>query len=272
VPVLEQLVEVPEEERQQERADVAPVDVGVGHDDDLDAHAVPAGLEANVPQAGLPSDPPRRPLEIEQTLPDPSAEPGQLPRDYMHDQPGIRSWLLTHDHKRIAIMFLVVVTLSLMLGGTFAMLLRTKLLTPGPGFIEPVTYNRLFTLHRVVMVFMFMIPAIPAVFGNFFLPMMLGAKDLAFPRINLASFYVYLLGAALTLWGMVHGGAAFAIASAKAVLVVSYFMHLSGGRPIHRIVFSIAMAFLVLLVIGILADVGTRSIASSYVDDLGAPP
>jgi hypothetical protein len=85
-----------------------------------DAHAVPAGLEANVPQAGLPSDPPRRPLEIEQTLPDPSAEPGQLPRDYMHDQPGIRSWLLTHDHKRIAIMFLVVVTLSLMLGGTFA--------------------------------------------------------------------------------------------------------------------------------------------------------
>ena len=104
-------------------------------------------------------------------------------------------------------MFFVATTLAMMLGGTFAMLLRTKLLTPGPGFIEPLTYNRLFTLHGVVMVFMFMIPAIPTVFGNFFLPMMLGAKDLAFPRLNLASFYVYLAGAALTLWGMVHGGA-----------------------------------------------------------------
>src|SRR5439155_12047794 len=113
---------------------------------------------ANVPQAGLPDN---DPLELTQTLPDPAAEPLVLPRDYLHDQAGIRSWLLTTDHKRIAIMFLVVTTLALMLGGTFAMLLRTKLLTPGPGFIEPVTYNRLFTLHGVVMVFMFMIPAIP---------------------------------------------------------------------------------------------------------------
>jgi cytochrome c oxidase subunit I len=127
--------------------------------------------------------------------------------DYLRDQAGIRSWLGTTDHKRIAIMFLVATTLALMLGGSFAMLLRTKLLTPGPGFIEPLTYNRLFTLHGVVMVFMFMVPAIPAVFGNFFLPMMVGAKDLAFPRVNLASFYVYLTGVALTLWGLVHGGA-----------------------------------------------------------------
>src|SRR3954463_1017667 len=127
--------------------------------------------------------------------------------DYLRARAGIRSWLFTTDHKRIALMFFVATTLAMMLGGTFAMLLRTKLLTPGPGFIEPVTYNRLFTLHGVVMVFMFMIPAIPAVFGNFFLPMMLGATDLAFPRINLASFYVYLSGAALTLWGMIHGGA-----------------------------------------------------------------
>jgi cytochrome c oxidase subunit 1 len=127
--------------------------------------------------------------------------------DYLHARSGIRSWLLTTDHKRIALMFFVATTLAVMLGGTFAMLLRTKLLIPGPGIMEPITYNRLFTLHGVVMVFMFMIPAIPAVFGNFFLPMMLGAKDLAFPRINLASFYVYLFGATLTLWGMVHGGA-----------------------------------------------------------------
>src|SRR6185436_8503810 len=158
-----------------------------------------AVLLANVPQAGLPAGASGDgPLALSQALPDPAAEPAVLPRDYLRAEAGIRSWLLTHDHKRIAIMFLVVTTLALILGGTFAMLLRTKLLTPGPGFIEPVTYNRLFTLHGVVMVFMFMIPAIPAVFGNFFLPMMVGAKDLAFPRINLASFYVYLLGAALT--------------------------------------------------------------------------
>ena len=129
------------------------------------------------------------------------------PTDYLHEGRGIRSWLTTTDHKRIALMFFVATVLAMMLGGTFALLLRTKLLIPGPGFIEPLTYNRFFTLHGVVMVFLFMIPAIPTVFGNFFLPMMVGAKDLAFPRLNLASFYVYLAGAALTLWGMIHGGA-----------------------------------------------------------------
>jgi cytochrome c oxidase subunit 1 len=126
--------------------------------------------------------------------------------DYLHGG-GARGWLLTTDHRRIGVMFLAATTLAMLLGGAFAMILRTKLLIPGPGLIEPLTYNRLFTLHGVVMVFMFMIPAIPAVFGNFFLPLMIGASDLAFPRLNLASFYVYLSGAALTLWGMVHGGA-----------------------------------------------------------------
>ncbi len=129
------------------------------------------------------------------------------PTDYLRARAGIRSWLLTTDHKRIAIMFFVATTLAVMLGGTFAMLLRTKLLFPGPAIMEPLTYNQLFTMHGIIMVFMFMIPAIPAVFGNFFLPIMLGAKDLAFPRINLASFYVYIAGATLTLWGMIHGGA-----------------------------------------------------------------
>ncbi|HEX8113228.1 MAG TPA: cbb3-type cytochrome c oxidase subunit I [Kofleriaceae bacterium] len=140
----------------------------------------------------------------------PAAQPDPalaIEPDYLRAGRGIRSWLLTHDHKRIALMFLIATTLALTLGGVFALLLRTKLLHPGPWLIEPLTYNRLFTLHGVVMVFMFMIPAIPAVFGNFVLPMMLGARDLAFPRINLASFYVYLAGAALALWGMIHGGA-----------------------------------------------------------------
>jgi cytochrome c oxidase subunit 1 len=129
------------------------------------------------------------------------------PTDYLRAGRGIRSWLGTTDHKRIALMFFVAITLAMMLGGAFALVMRTKLLTPDPGFISPLTYNRLFTLHGVVMVFLFMIPAIPTVFGNFFLPMMLGAKDLAFPRLNLASFYVYIAGAALALWGMIHGGA-----------------------------------------------------------------
>jgi cytochrome c oxidase subunit I len=128
-------------------------------------------------------------------------------KDYLRAESGIRSWLGTTDHKRIAIMYLCAVTLAMMLGGAFAMLLRTKLLVSGPGIMEPLTYNRLFTWHGLTMVFMFMIPAIPAVFGNFMLPIMVGAKDLAFPRINLASFYVYCAGAALMLWGMVHGGA-----------------------------------------------------------------
>ncbi len=129
------------------------------------------------------------------------------PTDYLRARSGIKSWLTTTDHKRIALMFFVAVTLAMMLGGAFAMALRTKLLIPGPALFSPLTYNRLFTLHGVTMVFLFMIPAIPTVFGNFFLPMMVGAKDLAFPRLNLASFYVYFAGATLTLWGMIHGGA-----------------------------------------------------------------
>ncbi len=126
---------------------------------------------------------------------------------YLGASSGIMSWLNTRDHKRIGIMFLVATTFAMMLGGVFALLLRLQLLTPHQPLFTALTYNRLFTLHGVIMVFLFMIPAIPSGFGNFLLPIMLGAKDLAFPRLNLASFYVYLAGAALTLWGMLHGGA-----------------------------------------------------------------
>ena len=92
------------------------------------------------------------------------------------------------------VMFLVAVTVAFFLGGVFALLIRLELLTPGPTVMEPMTYNRLFTLHGVVMVFLFMIPAIPSGFGNFLLPIMLGARDVAFPRLNLLSFYLYLAG------------------------------------------------------------------------------
>ena len=120
---------------------------------------------------------------------------------------GIRSWLTTHDHKRIGIMYLVATGLALFLGGIFALLLRAQLLTPQGAIVDYPTYNRLFTLHGVVMVFLFMIPAIPGAFGNFIVPLQLGARDVAFPRLNLASFYVYLAGATLVLGGMLLGGA-----------------------------------------------------------------
>jgi cytochrome c oxidase subunit I len=126
--------------------------------------------------------------------------------DYLHAESGIRSWLLTRDHKRIALMFLVGTSLALALGGVFALLLRLELITPDRTFMSAGMYNRMFTLHGIVMVFMFMIPSIPAVFGNFMLPIMIGAKDVAFPRLNLASFYVWLAGSAITFYSMIVGG------------------------------------------------------------------
>src|SRR5438132_6651221 len=126
---------------------------------------------------------------------------------YLTDGTTVMSWLNTRDHKRIGVMFLAAVVFFLFLGGVFAMSVRLKLLYPGPFLFDALTYNRLFTLHGVTMIFLFMIPAIPSAFGNFVLPLMIGARDVAFPRINLASFYVYLAGAAIAIYGMVHGGA-----------------------------------------------------------------
>jgi cytochrome c oxidase subunit 1 len=126
--------------------------------------------------------------------------------DYLHDGRGVWSWLSTTDHKRIAIMFYVVVLLMLFTGGVFALALRVELLTPRRTVMDAMTYNRMFTLHGVTMVWMFLIPSIPTVFGNFVLPIQLGARDLAFPRLNLASFYVYVTGIIITVAGMLAGG------------------------------------------------------------------
>jgi cytochrome c oxidase subunit 1 len=134
-------------------------------------------------------------------------DPGFPEHHYLNAGTTVRSWLLTRDHKRIGVMFMVAVILTLLLGGTFALLLRFEHLTPGPTYVSAVTYNRLFTLHGVIMVWFFLIPAIPSVFGNFFIPIMIGAKDVAFPRLNLASLYIYMFGAAFTTWAMIHGGA-----------------------------------------------------------------
>ena len=137
----------------------------------------------------------------------PSEAAGYQTINYLNVDRGVGSWLKTLDHKRIGIMYLVSVLLAFLLGGIFAMILRLELTTPEPTIISANTYNRMFTLHGMVMIFLFMIPAIPGVFGNFFLPLMLGAKDVAFPRLNLLSLYVYWTGATLVLWGVISGGA-----------------------------------------------------------------
>ncbi len=125
---------------------------------------------------------------------------------YLNVDFGVRSWLLTRDHKRIAILYLVSITLMFILGGAAATLIRIELITPEGDLLDRDTYNKVFTLHGIIMVFYFLIPSIPAVLGNFVLPMMLGARDLAFPRLNLLSWYIYMVGALFTLWVLLSGG------------------------------------------------------------------
>ncbi len=140
-------------------------------------------------------------------LPAPGAEPVRPTQvNYLNVAYGVRSWLLTVDHKRIAILYLVSVSLMFILGGIFATIIRLELLTPQGDLLDRDTYNKMFTMHGIIMVFGFLIPAIPAVFGNFVLPMMLGAKDLAFPKLNLLSWYIYITGGAFMIWAMVAGG------------------------------------------------------------------
>ncbi len=115
--------------------------------------------------------------------------------NYLTHERGIASWLFTLDHKRIGVMYLVGVLVSFLLGGFFALAVRTELLTPGHTVMSADTYNKMFTLHGAVMVFLVVIPGIPAALGNIILPLQLGAKDVAFPRLNLMSFYLYCIGA-----------------------------------------------------------------------------
>jgi len=126
---------------------------------------------------------------------------------YLNKEYGIRSWLLTTDHKRIALLYLMSITFFFFVGGFFALLIRLELLTPAGDLVQADTYNKLFTMHGMVMVFFFLIPSIPAVLGNFLVPMMIGAKDLAFPRINLLSWYLYIIAGIMMLHCIVTGGA-----------------------------------------------------------------
>ncbi len=139
------------------------------------------------------------------TSPLPIVAPGAR-ATYANDEYSIRSWVFTTDHKRVGILFLVTTSLMMALGGVFALVLRIEHLTPGRTIVDALAYNRLFTLHGIVMVFLFLIPSIPAAFGNFLVPIMIGAKDVAFPRLNIASYYIYLTGAIVLLAAMQAGG------------------------------------------------------------------
>ncbi len=126
-------------------------------------------------------------------------------KNYLTEKRGLKSWLLTLDHKRIGVMYLIGISISFALGGIFALLIRLELLNPGRDIVGAQTYNQLFTLHGAVMIFLFIIPGIPAALGNFVLPLMLGAKDVAFPRLNLASWYIYVFGALLAVVSIFTG-------------------------------------------------------------------
>ncbi|MDP9162024.1 MAG: cytochrome c oxidase subunit I [Acidobacteriota bacterium] len=126
--------------------------------------------------------------------------------NYLNSDYGVRSWLLTTDHKRIALLYLLSITVFFFVGGFFALLIRLELLTPAGDLVLADTYNKLFTMHGQIMVFFFLIPSIPATLGNFLVPMMIGAKDLAFPKINLLSWYLYIAGGALMLHCVLTGG------------------------------------------------------------------
>jgi hypothetical protein len=137
----------------------------------------------------------------------PPQESAALPRyDYLNSEHGLMSWLLTRDHKRIAILYLIALSLFFCIGGFFAGMIRLELLTPMPDLVASDTYNKLFSMHGIIMVFLFLVPSVPASLGNFLIPLMIGAKDLAFPRINLLSWYLYILGGVITLAAMAMGG------------------------------------------------------------------
>jgi len=126
--------------------------------------------------------------------------------NYLNADYGIKSWLLTTDHKRIALLYLASITVMFVVGGAFAVVMRLHLVVPQGALVQPETYNKLFTMHGIMMIFFFLIPSIPATLGNFLVPMMIGARDLAFPRINLLSWYLYIMGAVLALSAIFSGG------------------------------------------------------------------
>lgn len=126
-------------------------------------------------------------------------------KNYLNSPKGLKSWLFTVDHKRIGLMYLFAIMFFFFIGGMLAVFIRLELLNPGPDIMEADTYNQFFTLHGAIMIFLFIIPSIPSALGNIVLPIMLGAKDVAFPRLNLASWYVYVFGALFAVYSIIAG-------------------------------------------------------------------
>ncbi|MBA4106534.1 MAG: cytochrome c oxidase subunit I [Pirellula sp.] len=135
-------------------------------------------------------------------LPNPEREP----KNYLNAAWTVRSWLLTVDHKRIGLLYLAGITFFFLLGGAAAGLFRLELMTPQSDLMESETYNKLFTLHGIIMIFFFLVPGIPGVLGNFLIPIMIGARDMAFPKLNLMSWYLFMIGGCFTLYVTVAGG------------------------------------------------------------------
>jgi cytochrome c oxidase subunit I len=134
-------------------------------------------------------------------------ETPKTPRvNYLNAEYGVKSWLLTRDHKRIALLYLFGISFFFFIGSLYAMMIRLELLTPQGDLMQASTYNKTFTQHGIIMVFFFLIPSIPATLGNFLVPLMIGAKDLAFPRINLLSWYIYIIGGLVTIYALLAGG------------------------------------------------------------------
>ena len=145
---------------------------------------------------------------LDSTLREPSTPRSTIgrPPDYLHEAHTLRSWFFTTDHKRIALLYLAAMTAFFIVGAVAAGLIRLSLLVPNGQIFTSDTYNKLFTIHGVVMVWFFLIPSIPATFGNFLIPIMIGAKDLAFPRLNLLSWYIFVGGSLFTLADLIVGG------------------------------------------------------------------
>ena len=128
--------------------------------------------------------------------------------NYLISENGLRSWMLTLDHKRIAILYLFTTAFFFVIGGCAAAIIRLELLTPAGDLVSSDTYNKLFSIHGIIMVFFFLVPIAPAVLGNFLIPLMIGAKDVALPRINLFSWYLFAIGGCVELYMMITGGKA----------------------------------------------------------------
>ncbi|QHS50614.1 cytochrome c oxidase subunit I [Edaphobacter sp. 12200R-103] len=136
----------------------------------------------------------------------PALVPTLPERTYLNNEYGLKSWLLTQDHKRIAILYMLTTSFFFVIGGLAAAFIRLELLTPAGDLVASDTYNKLFTIHGIIMVFFFLVPVAPAVLGNFLIPLMIGARDVAFPKLNLLSWYLFITGGSLELYSMIFGG------------------------------------------------------------------